>query len=307
MKAPPAPLWILSNNPRLHSTRRLLVAARGMGVPAVVVPPSAIQPVLGTKARVLVAGRELPRGRAVLPRVGSNANRMGVHAVRQLELLGMPSVNPSEALQWASDKWATAQRLWAARVPVPAAALLRPDAGLDAALEAVGGLPVVLKLLRGSHGVGVFLCRTRAELLDHVQALWAAGQDVLLQAYVAEAEGRDVRAFVVGDRVVAAMERRAATGEFRANVHLGASTQPLKLERAVGAVALRAARALQLGVAGVDLLMSAEGPLVLEVNASPGLRGIEAATGVDVAGAIVSHAGALGGAAQRVQRPVQRS
>jgi ribosomal protein S6--L-glutamate ligase len=209
-------------------------------------------------------------------------------------MAGVPVVNPSWGIALARDKLSSAQALLAQRIPVPPTVLVRQHQALLGAVRRVGGFPVVVKVLRGTHGVGVMLAGSMQELAFHAQALWQAGQEVLLQAFLAEAGGQDYRAFVVDGSVVAAMVRRAKPGDFRANVHQGADVFGVDLEPAMAALAIKAAAALGLGLCGVDLMHAGHQAVVLEVNASPGLRGIERATGKDVAGAVMRWVARLG-------------
>ncbi|MBI5495836.1 MAG: RimK family alpha-L-glutamate ligase [Deltaproteobacteria bacterium] len=280
--------WILSRSRRLHSTRRLCEAADALGLALRVVDPTRVVPGWDASGPFLADGRgRLHPPAVVLPRLGARSGRTSTAVVEQLEAMGVTTLNPAAALWVARDKLWCAQRLVAAGLPVPAAAVVRPGMPLGVAVEAAGGFPVVVKPVRGSHGVGVMLAADAAQLQAQVGALAEAGEDVLVQRFIAEGAGVDTRVLVVGGRAVAAMERRARRGDFRANVHQGARTCGVPLTAALRAMAERTARAVGLGVAGVDLMHGADGPVVLEVNASPGLRGIESATGVDVAGAII--------------------
>ena len=268
-----------------------MAAARALGAEPRVVDPLRVAVAWQGAARLLVDGETAPAApRHVIPRIGAASARASLGVLRHLELMGAAPLNPAAAIAVARDKLATAQAMIAAGIPVPASMVVRSAGQLEAALDVVGGLPVVMKVLRGSRGVGVVLLETLEDLRMHAQLLWQAGEEVLLQRFVAEAGRTDIRAIVVGDQVVAAMERRASSGEFRSNVHQGGTVHAVTLARDVAALAVRASRALGLGVGGVDLILAREGPLVLEVNASPGLSGIERATGVDVATAMVQHA-----------------
>jgi ribosomal protein S6--L-glutamate ligase len=173
--------------------------------------------------------------------------------------------------------------------------MMREPSAVRAAVDAVGGTPVIIKLLQGTQGVGVMIAHSAAEVESILSTMWNLGQEILLQEFVAESGGRDVRALVVGDRVVGAMRREAKTGEFRSNIHRGGEGTPIELPQAYAEAAVRAASVLGLGVAGVDLLEADAGPIVLEVNSSPGFEGLERATGVDIAGAIIAHAAQVAG------------
>ena len=286
-------LAILSRGPALYSTQRLREAAAARGHDVRVLDTLACSIVIAhQRPAILYQGRALPRPDAVVPRIGASVTFFGCALVRQLEHLGVYTLASSQAIELARDKLRSLQALTYGDVPFPATALVRDPARIGEALAAIGGPPAVIKVVEGTQGVGVILADTVDAVRAILETLHQAGQDVLLQRFVAESHGRDVRAFVVGGRVVAAMRRYARRGEFRANVHRGARAEgiaPARLDRALAATAVRAADRLGLEVAGVDLVESDDGPMVLEVNASPGLEGIEAATGVDVAGEVIAH------------------
>jgi ribosomal protein S6--L-glutamate ligase len=226
----------------------------------------------------------------VVPRIGTTVTTHGCAVVNQFEVMGLPVVNTSEAILRARDKLRCLQHLARAGVDLPRTSLVTSPDDLDEALAEVGGLPCVLKLLQGTQGIGVMLLESREALESVLQAFWSLDHTVLLQEFVAESRGRDVRAFVVGGEVVAAMRRQARKGEFRSNIHRGGTGVPVQLDAAQREAVLGAARAMGLDIAGVDYLEGRDGPRVIEVNASPGFEGLEAATRVDVAGAIVRFA-----------------
>jgi ribosomal protein S6--L-glutamate ligase len=230
----------------------------------------------------------------VVPRMSArSATPYTVALVRRLEAQGAVALNGASAIELARDKLRTLQALAHASVPVPRTLVLARRKHLDATLAEIGGVPAIVKLLSGTQGIGVMLAESEDSLRTLLETLWRMRQDSLVQRFVREAKGRDVRALVVGNRVVAAMRRTAKDGEFRANVHRGGTASALALDERSHEVAVRAAAVLGLGVAGVDLLEASEGPLVLEVNSSPGLEGIEGATGRDVAREIADHAESL--------------
>jgi ribosomal protein S6--L-glutamate ligase len=210
--------------------------------------------------------------------------------VSHLESMGVPSLNRAQAIARARDKLLALQILVRHEIDVPRTVLARPPEPLGRALELVGGPPVVLKLLHGTQGVGVILAETRAAAEATLDTLWGLGHDVMIQEFVSESRGRDVRALVIGGRVIAAMRRQARRGEWRSNLHRGGTGASLSLEPAFERAALESTRALGLDVAGVDLLEGRDGPRVIEVNASPGFEGLERVTGIDIAGAIVRQA-----------------
>ncbi len=226
----------------------------------------------------------------VVPRIGTGVTDFGCAVVNQFQVMGVPVVNTSQAILRARDKLRSLQILTGAGVDIPRTALVRNTEDLDDALDQVGGVPAVLKLLKGTQGIGVMLAESREGLESVLQAFWSLDHIVLLQEFIQESKGKDVRAFVVGDRVVGAMRREAKIGEFRSNIHRGGVGRPVELSPEDEAHVLQAARALGLDVAGVDYLESKDGPKVIEVNASPGFQGLETATRKDVAGEVVRHA-----------------
>jgi ribosomal protein S6--L-glutamate ligase len=204
-------------------------------------------------------------------------------------MMGVFAANESQAVARSRDKLRSLQLFSRRDIGIPPTAFARRREDLRDAIKRVGGTPVVLKLLEGTQGVGVILAESLSSAESVLDAMHSLKQNILIQAFIRESAGQDIRAIVVGDRVVAAMRRKAAAGEFRSNVHRGGSTAAVELEPAYEATALEAVHALGLAIAGVDLLPSNDGPMVIEVNSSPGLRGIEAATGKDVAGAMIDY------------------
>lgn len=233
--------------------------------------------------------RPLSHYDAVIPRIGASVSWYGTAVVRQFEQMGTFTLNSAQSINASRDKLRALQVLSRHRIGVPATALVRDRSEARSAVERVGGPPVVIKVIEGSHGAGVLLADTTKGAEAILETLALARLTVVVQKFVSESQGRDLRAFVVGDRVVAAMQRHAAPGDFRSNVHRGGRTERAELPAELEQSAIRAAQILGLRVAGVDLIESSEGPLVLEVNSSPGLEGIEEATGVDIAGEVVRH------------------
>jgi ribosomal protein S6--L-glutamate ligase len=275
---------ILSRNKNLHSIRRLLQEAKKARVICDVIDPLECQILIdGRSSKLQVSGKDLPHYDAVLPRIGASVTDYGLAVVKQFEILGTKLVNSSQAIAESRDKMRCLQVLTAANLQVPRSALTRTAKGLRAAVENVRGLPVVMKVLQGTQGVGVMLVNTPISLGTVVETLHALEQDVIIQQFIAEGAGRDYRAFVVGKKIVAAMMRTAPEGEFRSNIHRGGEGHLVKLPKNYERAAIRAAQVLGLQIAGVDLMESAEGPLILEVNSSPGFEGIEKATGLNVA------------------------
>lgn len=281
-------LAILSQGRMLYSTRRLAEAGRKRGHDVRVINPT--QVVLTMHDGELGARREGLRTDdydCVIPRIGASLSDFGIALLQQLEMLGVRTLNSAEGLRICGDKLRSMQALSALGVPVPHTALTRDSQSIGELVEAMGGTPVILKLLRGTQGVGVIKVDTLESAESTLQALWSLKQDVLIQEFVGEAQGADIRAFVVDGHVAGAMERRARDGEFRSNLHRGGAVRKVDLDADYEQIAIEAAEGLGLRVAGVDLLVSRRGPLVLEVNGSPGLEGIEQATGRDIARAVI--------------------
>lgn len=282
---------ILSRRASLYSTRRLKEACRRLGhVPQVLDPLHCVLLLEGDTARIDHDGREVLDVGAVIPRIGSYAVEHGISIARQFRLKGVPCLNEPDAIAIAKNKLACLQLLMAKRIPTPETALFRFPGNIRRIVQRMGGPPVILKTLRGSQGAGVILAESYEAVESMLDTLWTLGEDMLVQRFVAEARGRDVRAFVVGGEVVAAMRRTARGAEFRSNIHRGGIGEEVTLSPDQNRIALEAAHAVGLRVCGVDLLESADGPLVLEVNASPGFQALEAATGIDCATLIVAEA-----------------
>ncbi|MCB0879003.1 MAG: 30S ribosomal protein S6--L-glutamate ligase [Thermoleophilia bacterium] len=281
-------LLVLSRGKRLYSTRRLVEAAVARGHSCRVIDHTRCYvEVSNTGPRVFFDGEPLVDVDAIIPRIGASVTEYGSSIVRQFETQGVFTVTPSIALVRARDKLRSLQLLAREKAAIPHTLFARRASDLDDLLERLGGPPVVIKLLEGTQGVGVVLAETKKAAKSVLQAFEGLKADVIVQEFIKEAKGADLRVIVVGGRVVAAMRRVGAPGEFRANVHQGGTTEKVKLTQRERRLAVKAAKALGLPVAGVDLLRSERGPLVIEVNASPGLEGIEFASEVDVAGAIV--------------------
>lgn len=281
---------ILSRNEKLYSIRRLVKEARKASVRCDIINPTECQLVIDGKAsRILVENTPLPRYDAVLPRIGASITEYGLSVVKHFEMKGVFAVNSSQAIAESRNKMRSLQVLTQAGILVPATVLTRTTGGLRAAVEAVKGLPVVLKILQGTQGVGVMLVHTPISLGSVLDTLRTLDQDVIIQQFIVEGAGRDFRAFVVGDKVIAAMMRTAPEGEFRSNIHRGGEGNIIKLPPLHEKTAVRAAKVLGLQIAGVDLMESNQGPMVIEVNSSPGFEGIEKATGINVAASIIRH------------------
>ena len=283
-------LAILSRNKSLHSIQRLLQEAKKAHVQVDVINPLECQIVVDSKkSRILVGGDPIPNYDAVLPRIGASITTYGLAVVKQFELLKMYTVNGSEPIGNSRDKLTCLQILGSAGLHVPPTVLTKSLKGQKAAVEAVDGMPVVLKVLEGTQGVGVMLVHTPISLKSVLDTLHSLDQDVIMQRFVSEGAGRDYRALVIGNKVVAAMMRTAPEGEFRSNIHRGGEGRLVKLSRRYENAAIRAAKVLGLEIAGVDMMEGAKGPLIIEVNSSPGFEGIEKATGLNIASAMIKH------------------
>jgi len=279
---------ILSRGPGLYSTRRLREACRERGHEALVLNPMrfAIDVQQG-EPHLYYRGKRLRDYDAVIPRIGASITFFGTAVVRQFEQMGVFSVNPSHSISVSRDKLRSIQVLSRHHVGFPRTIFAKEKDSVMQSLDRLG-VPAVVKLLEGTQGIGVILAETRKIAQAIMETLQeAAGQNVLLQQYIAESRGTDIRALVVGAKVVAAMRRTAQGDEFRSNVHRGGKVEPVTLEPEYERAALHAAQIMGLRFAGVDLLEGREGPMVMEVNSSPGLEGIETATGIDIASKVV--------------------
>ena len=283
-------LAILSVAPRAYSTQRLRTAALDRGHTVKVlntlrfgIDLSADEPDLQFR------GKQLSDYDAILPRIGNSITYFGTAVVRQFEQMDVYTPNTAAGITNSRDKLRASQILSRHNVSMPATTFVRDRADVISAIERVGGAPVVIKLLEGTQGIGVILAPDRKVAEAIIETLHSTRQNVLIQRFVKESKGRDIRALVVGDRVVAAMRRVAQGDEFRSNVHRGGSVEAVELDPVFEEAAVRSAQIMGLKVAGVDMLEGNDGPLVMEVNSSPGLEGIENATKLDIAGAIIDH------------------
>ncbi len=283
-------LAILSTAPNAYSTGRLKQAAleRGHDVKVLNTLRFAIElshgdPKLHFRSKMLSAYD------AVLPRIGASVTYFGTAVVRQFEQMDVYTPNTANGISNSRDKLRSLQILSRHDIGIPQTAFVRDRKDVLPAIERLGGAPVIIKILEGTQGVGVILADTTKVAEAIIETLQSTKQNVLIQAFVKESKGRDIRAFVVGDRVVAAMRRVAQGDEFRSNVHRGGKAEPITLDSNFEETAIRAAQIMGLRVAGVDMLESSSGPQIMEVNSSPGLEGIEGATQLDVAGAVIDH------------------
>ncbi|MBT7429647.1 MAG: RimK family alpha-L-glutamate ligase [Ilumatobacter sp.] len=283
-------LGILSRSPQAYSTQRLKIAAleRGHDCKVLNTMRFAID-LAGDEPDLQFRGKQLSGYDAVLPRIGASVTYFGTAVVRQFEQMDVYTPNTSNGIANSRDKLRATQILSRHDIGMPATSFVRDKADVLPAIELVGGAPVVIKLLEGTQGIGVILAPDIKVAEAIIETLQSTKQNVLIQQFIAESKGRDIRALVVGDRVVGAMRRTAQGDEFRSNVHRGGSVEAVELTEEYERTAVRAAQIMGLRVAGVDMLEGNEGPLVMEVNSSPGLEGIERATELDIAGAIIDH------------------
>jgi ribosomal protein S6--L-glutamate ligase len=281
---------ILSRNPKLYSTRRLVEAAKEKGHEVIVVDHSKCILELEKKnPRVYYNGSYLDKIDAIIPRIGASVTFYGTSVVRQFEMRRIFSAVESQALVRSRDKLRSLQILARAGVGLPKTVFTNYSKDVDHVIESVGGAPLVLKLLEGTQGLGVVLAETHNAASSVIEAFNGLKARVIAQQFIKESGGADIRAFVVDGNVVGAMKRQGKEGEFRSNLHRGGSATIIELSDQEELTAIKAARAMGLGVAGVDMLQSSSGPLVLEVNSSPGLEGIEAATKKDIAKEIIKY------------------
>ncbi|MGD9388620.1 MAG: 30S ribosomal protein S6--L-glutamate ligase [Gammaproteobacteria bacterium] len=279
---------ILSRNRHLYSTRRLIEAAQQLGHEVSVIDPlKCVMDVTSRRPAVHYHGETLPVFDAVIPRIGASITFYALAVLRQFEVMGVYPANESVAIGRSRDKLRCLQLLARAGVGMPVTAFAHSPVDTKTLVKLVGGAPLVLKLLEGTQGRGVVLAETSKAAESVIDAFRELDANFLVQQFIREAGGADIRAFVVGDRVVAAMLRQAKEGEFRSNLHRGGSASVIKLTPEERRTAVRAAKTVGLNVAGVDIVRGHDGPLVLEVNSSPGLEGIEKATGKDVAGIVI--------------------
>jgi ribosomal protein S6--L-glutamate ligase len=281
-------LVILSRQETLYSTRALFNAARRRGHEPEVLDTLQFDIQVSRRSPELYyQGKPVGPVDAVIPRIGASITFFGLAVVRQFEMMGVYCVNESQAIARSRDKLRCLQILSRHDIGLPPTVYTRQAEHVPACIERVDGPPVVVKLLEGTQGIGVVLAETTPAASSVIEAFHGLDQNILIQQFISEANGADIRAVVVGRKVVAAMKRQAIAGEFRSNIHRGGKTKKIRLSLEYRRTALAAARVLGLRVAGVDMIESSDGPMVMEVNSSPGLEGIEKATGYDVAEAII--------------------
>jgi ribosomal protein S6--L-glutamate ligase len=281
-------LALLSRQPSSYTTQRLLQAGISEGHDVEILDTLRLAIDLsGDEPNLLYGGHPIVGVDAVLPRIGASITWYGMAVVRQFEQMDVYTPVTANGIANSRDKLRAFQILSRHAIGMPATTFVRDRADVGLAIERVGGAPVIIKLLEGTQGIGVILAPDTNVAKTVIETLQSTRQNVLIQRYIAESKGRDVRALVVGDQVVAAMRRISKDDDFRSNVHRGGTTEVVELDEETKSLAIRAANIMGLRVAGVDLLESDDGPLVMEVNSSPGLEGIEGVTGLDIAGAII--------------------
>ena len=283
-------LGIISRARDCYSTRRLKEAAMERGHDVKVLNPLLFGIYMEEETPELTfAGKPLSTYDAIIPRIGASITAFGTAIVRHFEQMGVYALSPSHAISVSRDKLRALQALSRHDIGMPATAFVRRKQDVLPAIEKVGGAPVIIKLLEGTQGIGVILADTKNVAAAIIETLNSTQQNVLIQKFVKESKGKDIRAFVVGDKVVAAMRRQAQGQEFRSNVHRGGLATAIELPEAYERTAVHAARIMGLRVAGVDMLEGLDGPQIMEVNSSPGLEGIETSTGINVAGEIIEY------------------
>lgn len=298
-------ILVLSRNASLYSTSRIVLAARARGHVVMVVDPLEFQIAVSRgKPSLMLGGQPVSRVDLVIPRIGASITNYGLAVVRQFDMMGTPVLNSAVSIARSRDKLRALQLLSRKNIDVPITVCARSPAAIDRALELVGGTPAIVKIQQGTQGIGTMIAETPQAVSSLLETLWAMGQDIILQEYIRESKGRDIRAIVVGGKVVASMRRTAKAGEFRSNLHRGGLAMTVELPAEYRKAAVAATRVMGLDVAGVDMLEGNTGPKILEINSSPGLEGIERASGVDVAGAIVTHAERFAGRRRRVSKRV---
>ena len=284
---------ILSRRRSLYTTRRLVESALKLGHETRVLNPLHCFLVLSQRApEIYYRGLEARVSDldVVLPRIGASITEHGLAVVNQFDMMGVPLVNNSQPIARSRDKLRSLQLLARAGIDIPKTVMVSDPSQIHRALEIVGGPPAILKVVKGTQGIGVILAETEQAALTVLETFWNLGMNILVQEFIEESEGRDIRALVVGDRVVTAMRRQASVGEFRSNVHRGGTGTVVDLPESYRRVALEAMRVMELQLGGVDMLESETGPKVVEINSSPGFEGLERWTGVDIASAIIEYA-----------------
>ena len=279
---------LLSRNRKLYSTRRIIEAAEERGHEVKVIDVlRAYMNIAAHRPTIHDKGESLEGFDAVIPRIGASVTAYGTAVLRQFEMMGVASLNESVAVSRSRDKLRSLQLLSRKGIGMPLTGYASKPDDIKDVIRMVGGAPLVVKLLQGTQGIGVVLAETQKAAESVIEGFMGIKADILIQEFIKEADGSDIRCFVIDGKVVAAMKRQAQKGEFRSNLHRGGTSSLIKITPEERSIAVRAARIMGLTVAGVDLLRSNHGPVVIEVNSSPGLQGIESATGKDVAGMMI--------------------
>lgn len=283
-------LAILSRSSKIYSTKRLLEAAKSRGHKVQVLDTLQFALDLEEESPDLYYKRKrLSHYDAIIPRIGTSVTYYGTAVVRQFQQMDVFSPSSADGIINSRDKLRSFQILSRHKIGIPATTFVRDKQDVLPAIERVGGVPIIIKLIEGTQGIGVLLAYTLESALSIIELFQSQKQNILIQKFVAESKGKDIRAIVVGDQVVASMRRVAQGQEFRSNVHRGGKTEKIQLDPAYEEMAIKAAKIMGLGIAGVDMLESKDGPQIMEINSSPGLEGIEACTKIDVAGAMIDY------------------
>ncbi len=283
-------ICILSRNPKIYSTHRLVKAAIARGHKVRVINPlRCYMNITSAKPMVHYRDESLDSFNVVIPRIGASITYYGTATLRQFEMMGVYSLNESTSITRSRDKLRCLQILSRSGIGLPVTSYAHSTKMTEKIVQMVGGAPCVIKLIEGTQGKGVILADTKKAAESVIDGFRQMKAHFLVQEFIRESNGQDIRAFVIGDKVVASMMRTAKDGEFRSNLHRGGTAMPVNISEEEAAMAVNAAKALGLNVAGVDLLRSSRGPLVLEVNSSPGLQGIETSTGLDIASMIIEY------------------
>ena len=281
-------IGILSRNRKLYSTRRLVEAAEQRGHEVQVIDHlRCYMNITSHRPSVLFKGEQLKDFDAIIPRIGASVTFYGTAVLRQFEMMGVYPLNESVAISRSRDKLRSIQLLARKGIGLPVTGFARNPDDVEGVIEMVGGAPLVIKLLEGTQGIGVVLAETQQAAKSVIEAFMGLDVNILIQEFIKEAGGSDIRCLVIGEKVVAAMKRQGKEGEFRSNLHRGGSAELVRITPEERSTAVRAARVMGLNMAGVDILRSNHGPVVMEVNSSPGLQGIEASTGKDVADMVI--------------------
>ena len=281
---------ILSRNANLYSTNRILKAGEQRGHEMIVIDhQKCVLVIESSKPKIIYKGEELKNIDAIIPRIGASVTFYGAAVVRQFEQMHVFSTVESQALVRSRDKLRSLHLMAIAGIGMPKTAFASSPKDIDNIIKQVGGAPVVIKLLEGTQGIGVILAETHNSAKSVIEAFLGVAVNILVQEFIKEAKGADVRVFIVDGQIVGAMRRQGAEGDFRSNLHRGGKAALIQLSAEEKATAIKAVKKLGLAIGGVDMLQGASGPLVMEVNSSPGLEGIEAATGEDIAGKIIEY------------------